>query len=42
MGFRRLGESGDEVRYEFDVPATPVITATHVRNVTVSVGAVKP
>jgi len=36
MGFRRMGESDDEVRYEFEVPAVPVITATHVRDVTVS------
>jgi FkbH-like protein len=34
MGFRRIRESGDEVRYELDVPATPAITAIHVRNVT--------
>jgi FkbH-like protein len=34
MGFRRSDEDGDEVRYEFDVPAASVITATHVRNVT--------
>jgi FkbH-like protein len=42
MGFRRVGESGDEVRFELDVPATPVVTATHVRNVTASAGAVRP
>ena len=42
MGLRRVGENGAEVRYEFDVPAMPVVTATHVRNVTVSAGAVKP
>ena len=42
MGFRRVGDSGDEVRYELDVPATPVITATHVRNVTASAEAVGP
>ena len=34
MGFRRIGERGNEVRYELDVPATPVITATHVQDVT--------
>ena len=34
MGFRRIGESGEEVRYELDVRATPVVTATHVRNLT--------
>jgi predicted enzyme involved in methoxymalonyl-ACP biosynthesis len=33
MGFRRVNESTDEVRYELDVPATPVVTATHIRNV---------
>jgi FkbH-like protein len=42
MGFRRIGESGDEVRYELDVPATPVITATHVRNVTTSATVTRP
>ena len=42
MGFRRVGESGDEVRYELDVPATPVLTAIHVRNVTASAKAVQP
>lgn len=42
MGFRRVGDSGDEVRYELDVPAIPVITATHVRNVTASAKAVRP
>jgi FkbH-like protein len=36
MGFRRTGESGEAVRYALDVPATPVITATHVANVTAS------
>ena len=36
MGFRRVGESGGEVRYELDVPTTPVIKATHVRNVSSS------
>lgn len=42
MGFRRVGEGGDEVRYELDVPATPLVTATHVRNVTASTKAVQP
>jgi len=42
MGFRRVGERGDEVRFELDVPATPVVTATHIRNVTASAGAVRP
>lgn len=36
MGFRRVGERGGEVRYELDVPTTPVIKATHVRNVSSS------
>jgi FkbH-like protein len=34
MGFRRVCESAEAVRYELDVPATPAITATHIRNVT--------
>jgi len=42
MGFRRIGESGDEVRYELDVPAKQVITATHIRNVTASAALTKP
>jgi FkbH-like protein len=42
MGFRRSGESGDEVRYELDVPATPVVTATHVRNLTASAKVTRP
>jgi FkbH-like protein len=33
FGFRRAAESADEVRYEFAVPESPAITATHVRNV---------
>ena len=32
MGFRRVSESGKEVRYEFDVPEALTVTATHVRN----------
>jgi hypothetical protein len=32
MGFRRVSESAEEVRYEFDVPAAPIVMATHVRN----------
>jgi predicted enzyme involved in methoxymalonyl-ACP biosynthesis len=39
MGFRRIGESGESsevMRYEFDVPGTHAITATHVRNLTAS------
>lgn len=41
MGFRRIGESGEGVRYEMDVPASPVITATHVRDLTASATAVR-
>ncbi len=37
LAFRRLDEGGAEVRYEFDVPAIPAITATYIRNVTTSV-----
>ncbi|MBZ5677964.1 MAG: HAD-IIIC family phosphatase [Acidobacteriia bacterium] len=33
MGFRRVAEDSEEVRYELDVPAKPIVTATHVRNV---------
>jgi FkbH-like protein len=33
LGFRQIGESGSEVRYELDLPAEPVATATHIRNV---------
>ncbi|MGP8243490.1 MAG: HAD-IIIC family phosphatase [Bryobacteraceae bacterium] len=36
MGFRRVGESGEEVRYEFEMPPVPVATATHVRNIPAS------
>jgi FkbH-like protein len=32
MGFRRVRETAHEVRYELEIPAHPVITATHVRN----------
>ena len=42
MEFRRVGESGAEVRYELDVPAAPVVTATHVRNVTASGSEARP
>ena len=42
MGFRRFAESADEVRYEFDVPATPAVTATHVRNVSATTTGAKP
>jgi FkbH-like protein len=41
MGFRRIGESGEAVRYELEVPAAPMITATHIGNVTASAAAVK-
>lgn len=34
MGFRRICESAEELRYELEVPATPQVTATHVRNIT--------
>jgi FkbH-like protein len=34
MGFRRVGEDADELRYELEVPATLPVTATHVRDVT--------
>ena len=34
MGFRRTEESSEAVRYEFEVPTTPVVTATHVANMT--------
>jgi len=39
LGFHRIAESGGEVLYELDVPATPVVTATHVRNVSDSMAA---
>ena len=42
MGFRCVGEAVDELRYEFDVPATPVVTATHVRNVAATATGAKP
>jgi len=32
MGFRHLSETADEVRYEFEVPSIPTITATHIRH----------
>jgi predicted enzyme involved in methoxymalonyl-ACP biosynthesis len=34
MGFRRTGGPADHVRYEFDVPGTAPVTATHVRDMT--------
>jgi FkbH-like protein len=34
VGFRRIKEEHDEVRYELEVPAQPVVTATHIRDVT--------
>jgi FkbH-like protein len=39
LGFRRVSETDEAVRYELEVPVTPAITATHVRNVTNSVVA---
>jgi FkbH-like protein len=42
MGFRRLDQSANEVRYQFDVPATPVATATHIRGAAASTGAISP
>jgi FkbH-like protein len=33
FGFRRAAATTDEIRYEFDVPESTCITATHVRNV---------
>lgn len=38
MGFRRVGENADELRYELDVPTAPPLMATHIRNVTPSTG----
>jgi FkbH-like protein len=43
MGFHRIdGEMGpgNEVGYEFEVPEAAIVTATHVRNVSASLGAV--
>jgi FkbH-like protein len=34
LGFQRVSDTGELVRYELNVPLTPLITATHVRNVT--------
>jgi FkbH-like protein len=42
LGFRRISESEESVRYLFDLPATSVITATHVRNVSGGVGVIVP
>ena len=36
MGFTRISENDEEVRYEMTVPAVPFITATHVRNTAAS------
>ncbi len=33
MGFTRVGETDGEERYELEVPAIPMITATHVLNI---------
>ena len=41
MGFRRLGENDGGIRYELKVPQTPVITATHVRDVTATAVAAR-
>jgi FkbH-like protein len=37
-GFERVSEQNGEVHYRLDVPAAPVITATHVRNLTIQAG----
>jgi FkbH-like protein len=34
VGFRRVSEAQDEVRYELKVPETLIVSATHIRNVT--------
>jgi FkbH-like protein len=39
LGFRRISESEESVRYMFDSPTTLVITATHVRDVSSNIGA---
>jgi FkbH-like protein len=33
VGFRRLAEEADEVRYELEVPENLIVSATHIRNV---------
>lgn len=33
LGFRRLGADAEQVRYELEIPASLLVTATHVRNV---------
>ena len=30
MGFRRIEDTGNDLRYVLDVPASPLVTATHV------------
>lgn len=40
FGFRRAVETAEEIRYEFEAPASPVVTATHVRNVTAAADTV--
>jgi FkbH-like protein len=32
LGFHKISESSDEIRYCFQTPKEPVITATHIRN----------
>jgi FkbH-like protein len=34
MGFRRIFEGTDQIRYEFNVPSVPTLTASHIRNAT--------
>jgi predicted enzyme involved in methoxymalonyl-ACP biosynthesis len=34
LGFRRVGEAQDQVRYELKVPETPTVSAKHIRNIT--------
>ncbi len=40
-GFRRISETPEAVLYEFDVPAEPSITATHVRDVSMGQAAAR-
>ena len=41
MGFRRVSEASDELLYQFDVPVTPAVTATHIRNVSAAATGAK-
>ena len=34
MGFRCIFEGTDQIRYEFNVPSVPTLTASHIRNAT--------